>query len=114
MYSYRHAAGITRAVPGVWHGHYGLAHCPAHDDGTPSLALTYGYNGQLLFHCHAGCSFKQIIKALLKTLVFSIHKHILRMLMVIRFLSQNSFMLISNEQNRMQREQESFGNKAKL
>ncbi|WP_019223473.1 DUF7146 domain-containing protein, partial [Bartonella rattaustraliani] len=64
MYSYRHAAGITRAVPGVWHGHYGLAHCPAHDDGTPSLALTYGYNGQLLLYCHAGCSFKQIIKAL--------------------------------------------------
>uniref|UniRef100_UPI0003704557 DUF7146 domain-containing protein n=1 Tax=Bartonella rattaustraliani TaxID=481139 RepID=UPI0003704557 len=64
MYSYRHAAGITRAVPGVWHGHYGLAHYPAHDDSTPSLALTYGYNGQLLLYCHAGCSFKQIIKAL--------------------------------------------------
>uniref|UniRef100_UPI0003691902 DUF7146 domain-containing protein n=1 Tax=Bartonella rattaustraliani TaxID=481139 RepID=UPI0003691902 len=64
MYSYTHAAGITRALHGVWHGHYGLAHCPAHDDSTPSLALTYGYNGQLLFHCHAGCSFEQIIKAL--------------------------------------------------
>jgi len=32
-----------------------LAHCPAHDDSTPSLSLSESPDGTLLWHCHAGC-----------------------------------------------------------
>ena len=38
--------------------------CPAHDDQNPSLSLSEGDNGQLLFHCHAGCSQQAVIAAL--------------------------------------------------
>ncbi|WP_256481178.1 hypothetical protein [Bartonella sp. B1098] len=39
MFSFTNAQGITRAVPGGWHGRYGIARCPAHDDQLPSLSL---------------------------------------------------------------------------
>jgi len=41
-----------------------VARCPAHDDQNPSLSLSLGDQGQFLAHCHAGCSFKNIIDAL--------------------------------------------------
>lgn len=41
-----------------------VAQCPAHDDQNPSLSLSLGDQGQFLAHCHAGCSFKNIIDAL--------------------------------------------------
>ncbi len=37
MCSFKNAQGITRAVPRVWHGRYGTARCPAHDDRLLSL-----------------------------------------------------------------------------
>ena len=37
------------------------AKCPAHDDGNPSLSVSQGDNGQVLFHCFACCTFKEII-----------------------------------------------------
>lgn len=40
-----------------------LASCPAHDDDHRSLAVRPGRTG-LLLHCHAGCSFNDIIEAL--------------------------------------------------
>ncbi|WP_425276993.1 hypothetical protein [Bartonella tribocorum] len=46
MCSFKNARGITRAVPRVWHGRYGLAHCPAHDDRLPSLSLANGNDCQ--------------------------------------------------------------------
>ncbi|WP_254492856.1 toprim domain-containing protein [Bartonella sp. B1099] len=49
---------------GVWHGRYGLARCPAHDDQLPSLSITNGNDGRLLLTCYAGCSFREIIQAL--------------------------------------------------
>ncbi|EJF84693.1 hypothetical protein MCU_00271 [Bartonella elizabethae Re6043vi] len=64
MSSDTNARGITRAVPGVWHGRYGTARCPAHDDQLPSLSLSNGHDGRLLLTCYAGCSFKEIIQAL--------------------------------------------------
>ncbi|WP_375668606.1 MULTISPECIES: hypothetical protein [unclassified Bartonella] len=32
MCSFKNAQGITRALRGVWHGRYGTARCPAHDN----------------------------------------------------------------------------------
>ena len=32
------------------------ARCPAHDDHHPSLTVTEVENGEILMHCHAGCS----------------------------------------------------------
>ena len=39
------------------------ARCPAHDDKNPSLSVTES-DGRILVHCHAGCSYKEIINAL--------------------------------------------------
>src|SRR5215216_5447667 len=36
-----------------------IALCPAHDDHNPSLSISQGEKGPVLF-CHAGCSFEQI------------------------------------------------------
>ena len=38
--------------------------CPAHEDHTPSLSLSEGDNGELLVHCHAGCSQLAVLAAL--------------------------------------------------
>lgn len=38
--------------------------CPAHDDNSPSLAARVTPEGKLLLHCHAGCSFMQVLMAL--------------------------------------------------
>jgi hypothetical protein len=48
------AHAITKALRGQWHGSYGAARCPAHDDHSPSLSIT-DRDGRLLVHCHAGC-----------------------------------------------------------
>jgi len=40
------------------------ARCPAHDDGSPSLSVGIGDEGRVLLHCHAGCTFEQIMDAL--------------------------------------------------
>ncbi|WP_208442456.1 DUF7146 domain-containing protein [Bartonella raoultii] len=64
MLSFTNAQSITHALRGGWHGHYGSARCPAHDDQLPSLSLANGHDGRLLLTCYAGCSFKEIIQAL--------------------------------------------------
>ena len=33
-----------------------MARCPAHEDSTPSLAISVTSDGRLLVYCHAGCS----------------------------------------------------------
>jgi len=59
------AKTLTLALGGRWHGAYGLAFCPAHDNTrTPALSLADGEGGRLLAHCHAGCAFADIIDAL--------------------------------------------------
>ncbi len=40
-----------------------IAHCPAHDDRTPSLSLRQD-GERLLWHCHAGCSQEEVRTAL--------------------------------------------------
>jgi putative DNA primase/helicase len=37
--------------------------CPAHQDRAPSLSIAIGDNGKLLLHCHAGCTFREILEA---------------------------------------------------
>lgn len=38
--------------------------CPSHDDRHNSLSVSRGDDGRILLHCHAGCSYNQIIAAL--------------------------------------------------
>jgi 5S rRNA maturation endonuclease (ribonuclease M5) len=42
----------------------GMARCPAHADGDPSLSVTEGEDGRTLLHCHAGCPINEILAAL--------------------------------------------------
>ncbi len=58
------AKTLTATLGGTWHGHYGTARCPAHEDHSPSLSLTDGNNGNVLLKCHAGCSYADIRAAL--------------------------------------------------
>src|SRR5262249_19106128 len=39
-----------------------MARCPAHDDKNPSLSINER-EGKILLHCHAGCSFENVIAA---------------------------------------------------
>jgi hypothetical protein len=44
------------------------AHCPAHDDRSPSLSVGIGNDGKAVIFCHAGCSTTAIVEALGLTL----------------------------------------------
>ena len=54
------AQEITKALGGRWHGAYGMARCPAHDDRDPSLSVRDGVDGEPVFHCFAGCDWRNI------------------------------------------------------
>jgi len=56
---------ICNALRGRWHGNYGLAFCPAHDNTrTPALSIKDSDDGKLLIFCHAGCDARDILAAL--------------------------------------------------
>ena len=57
------ARHLTKALPGHWHGSYGTACCPAHDDRSPSLSISER-DGKLLVHCHTGCDQQAVWDAL--------------------------------------------------
>ena len=57
------AATIAKALGGHPVGRGWVAHCPAHDDQTPSLSIADG-EGKILICCHAGCSQAEVIAAL--------------------------------------------------
>lgn len=57
------AERLTHALGGRWHGSYGTARCPAHDDRNPSLSIRNGEAGTLLLHCFAGCAYHDIRSA---------------------------------------------------
>jgi hypothetical protein len=40
------------------------ARCPAHEDSSPSLSVSEGADGRVLFYCHAGCDVEAIVAAL--------------------------------------------------
>jgi len=55
-----HACGKAKQMGvGKW-----VCLCPAHDDRTPSLSVSLGRKGQILFYCHAGCGYDNIMAAL--------------------------------------------------
>lgn len=58
------ARDVVAALGGRWHGAYGTAQCPAHDDRSPSLSLRDGTAGRILLRCYAGCSGGEVIAAL--------------------------------------------------
>jgi hypothetical protein len=57
------ARTLTRDLGGRWHGSYGTARCPAHDDRNPSLSIRDGNTGPLLT-CHGGCDSRDVFQAL--------------------------------------------------
>ena len=54
------AQELTRALSGRWHGSYGTAKCPAHDDREPSLSIRDGVDGEPVFNCFARCDWRDI------------------------------------------------------
>ncbi len=58
------AEGIASALEGRRYGSYWMARCPAHDDQNPSLSISDGNNGTVLFHCFAGCEQEKVLNAL--------------------------------------------------
>lgn len=60
------ARDLTTALGGHWHGQYGMACCPAHEDRSPSLSIADGDSGKLLLTCFAGCSFDAIRSELMR------------------------------------------------
>ncbi len=59
------AYSITTALGGRWHGGYGMALCPAHENiRTPALSVKDGDDGKLLVHCFAGCNGTDVLAAL--------------------------------------------------
>ena len=57
------AKDLTARLGGKWHGRYGMACCPAHDDRNPSLKIAPGHTS-LLLHCYAGCDVADVFRAL--------------------------------------------------
>ncbi len=55
---------LTQRLAGRWHGRYGTARFPAHNDNNSSLSIKDGDEGRLLLFCYAGCSYAEIISAL--------------------------------------------------
>jgi hypothetical protein len=58
------AETIARALGGHRAGATWMARCPAHDDSSPSLAISAGKNGKVLVRCHAGCEQRDLVAAL--------------------------------------------------
>ena len=54
------AKEIVKTLGGRWHGAYGTARCPAHDDREPSLSVRDGVDGEPVFNCFAGCDWRDI------------------------------------------------------
>lgn len=56
---------MVEALGGHWTGRGGLCFCPAHPNRrTPALSVSIGKRGNAVFHCHAGCSYTDIMTAL--------------------------------------------------
>ena len=55
---------IAKALDGCRAGAGWMAHCPAHDDRTPSLSVRDFTDGKVLVRCHASCDQEWVIAAL--------------------------------------------------
>ena len=50
---------VRQTGPNRW-----IAKCPAHDDRSPSLAVSECDDGRVLVHCFAGCEPEDVLKAI--------------------------------------------------
>ena len=50
--------GVRETAPGK-----SLARCPAHDDRSPSLAISEGDDGRVLIHDFTGCQSEDVLSA---------------------------------------------------
>jgi hypothetical protein len=57
------AESLARALGGHKAGSQWMARCPAHEDGTPSLAITQAA-ARVLVHCFAGCTQDRVLAVL--------------------------------------------------
>jgi hypothetical protein len=57
------AQRLTEALGGKWHGSYGAARCPVHDDGRPSLSIRDG-ESDVIVHCFSGCASHTVVEVL--------------------------------------------------
>ena len=63
--SRRNARQVADALGDAQHfDGYSMGCCPAHNDSTPSLRLSDGDDGRLLWYCYAGCSQEAVEHAL--------------------------------------------------
>ena len=60
----RTAAEVAALLGGKRHSSYWLCRCPAHNDANPSLSVSEGENGKVLFKCHTGCSQDAVLDAI--------------------------------------------------
>ncbi|MDA1311286.1 MAG: toprim domain-containing protein [Proteobacteria bacterium] len=58
------AESIAKGLSGHKSGAGWMVRCPAHHDREPSLSITTGGDGKVLFRCHAGCDQAQVLGAL--------------------------------------------------
>jgi putative DNA primase/helicase len=58
------AKDIAHALDGIKSGDGWKARCPAHNDANPSLSVSEGANGKVLFNCKAGCTQEAVIDEL--------------------------------------------------
>jgi 5S rRNA maturation endonuclease (ribonuclease M5) len=59
------AEDIARVLGGIKSGNNGWkVKCPAHPDTNPSLSVSEGSDGKVLFKCHAGCTQQAVIEEL--------------------------------------------------
>jgi hypothetical protein len=65
-HEYPSAKDLTEALDGTWSNttRKGKAVCPAHSDESPSLAITEGKGGKVLWVCRAGCTQDAVLSAL--------------------------------------------------
>lgn len=54
---------LVERLGGRWTPAGGMCRCPAHEDRSPSLSVRPG-RSRLLFHCFAGCSASEVLRAL--------------------------------------------------
>ncbi len=57
------AQQLTQSLGGHWHGTYGTAKCPTHDDREPSLSIREGET-DVIIKCFAGCRSRTIVEVL--------------------------------------------------
>jgi hypothetical protein len=51
--------GVKQSGAGQW-----ISRCPAHEDRSPSLAISIGAEGQVLLYCFRGCNLDEIVSSL--------------------------------------------------